>query len=72
VQRITAFCSAGTAVVQIESPAATVLWDVPAAAAHDLSFPIAWTGAPNTAIVVKLGACGLGNTGTLSVIADRW
>lgn len=72
VYRITARCSAGTAALQIESPAATVLWDVAAAATHDFVFSTGWTGATNTAVVVTLAACGASNTGTLSVEADRW
>lgn len=74
---LTAYCGAGataTPAVQVESPGGTVLWSAPGvgttAFSHRWDVPL--TAATNTAMVVTLGACGAGVTGTLAVQADRW
>lgn len=75
---INAYCSAGTATLTV-TDGGTTIWatngaEVPSTAATRFvkQWPTALTGATNSAMVVTLGTCGVGNTGTLAVQASRW
>ncbi len=72
---VTAFCSAGSASL-IVADGVTTIWQTPAGAVGTGTFSSAWTvGLTATTaanIVVTLSTCGAGNTGTLSVQADRF
>jgi len=75
VYSVSAFCSAGSATITITDNAVTK-WPTPAGTVGTSLFaaawPVAWTGATNSPVVVTLSTCGPGNTGTLSVQADRF
>jgi len=75
VYGVSAFCSAGSATITI-TDAAVQKWITPAGAVGTGIFSAAWpvglTGGTNAAVVVTLSTCGVGNTGTLSVQADRF
>jgi hypothetical protein len=72
---VTAFCSAGSASI-IVADGVTTIWQTPAGAVGTGVFSAGWTvGLTATTaanIVVTLSTCGAGNTGTLSVQADRF
>jgi len=73
--RVDAYCSAGTAQLTV-ADGATTIWQTPAAAVGTTMFTTTWptplTGSVNTNMTITLGTCGVGNTGTLIVQADRW
>jgi len=76
VYRIEANCSAGASSVTVTDGGTTV-WstlagEVGAAARFRQQFTPALTGGTNSAVVITLAACGVGNTGTLIVHADRY
>lgn len=68
-----AFCSAGTATLTI-TDGGTQIWSSVSGAVGTSVFTKAWnpslTGTISANLVVTLGTCGGGNTGTLSVQAD--
>jgi hypothetical protein len=72
---IDAYCSAGASSLTVQD-GATTIWRTPATEVGTTLFSRTWpvplTGTPNTAMTITLGTCGVGNTGTLSVQADRW
>ena len=73
---VTAYCSAGTAQLTV-AVGGTNVWQSPATAIGTTMTSIAWTpvaltGTVGAALVVTLGTCGAGNTGTLAVQGDRW
>lgn len=76
VYRVDARCSAGTATVTITDNGVTV-WSTSTGAVSTTNATNQWnppltsTGA-NQAMVITLGTCGGGNTGTLIVQGDRW
>ena len=72
---VTVRCSAGSANLTVSS-GGTQVWSSDAAFVSTTSRAVAWTPVPLTtatggALVVTLGACGAGNTGTLDVQADQ-
>ncbi|MGH7252896.1 MAG: WD40/YVTN/BNR-like repeat-containing protein, partial [Nitrospiraceae bacterium] len=73
--RLDARCSAGTAQLTVQDGAATI-WTTPAATVGTAQFATTWgpglTGTTNTALTITLSTCGVGNTGTLIVQADRF
>lgn len=74
--KVTARCSAGTSALTVQSPSGTTIWSTATGAVGTTNVTEAWstglTGATNTAIVVTLATCGVGNTGTLAVQGDRY
>jgi hypothetical protein len=70
-----AFCSVGTSNVTI-TDGGTTIWKTPAVEITTVrtavAFPVALTGATNSAVVITLATCGGGNTGTLMTQADRF
>jgi len=70
-----AFCSAGTSTLTI-TDGGTTIWSTTAGEITTARFQRTWspglTGATNSAVVVTLGTCGPGNTGTVHVQADRF
>lgn len=76
VYRVTARCSAGTATLTITDNGTTVFSTASGAISTSNTtetWPVPLTSvAANTAMVVTLGTCGGGNTGTLIVQGDRW
>lgn len=74
LRQIAAFCSAGTAGLTVTDGGTTV-WLTPATAVGTTLFTHQWntglSGTTGANIVVTLSTCGGGNTGTLSVQADR-
>jgi hypothetical protein len=76
VYSVSAFCAAaGTATLTIVD-GATTIYQLPAAGVgiteKRVEWPVGLTGAVNSAVVVTLTTCGAGNTGTLTVQADRF
>lgn len=73
--RVDARCSAGTSALTVQD-GATTIWSTVAAAITTAQFATTWapglTGTTNTAMTVTLATCGVGNTGTLTVQADRF
>jgi len=73
--KMSARCSAGTAAVDVDDGASQI-WSTSAAEVTTTNLTERWnpglTGTTNTAMTITLGACGAGNTGTLSVQADRF
>jgi hypothetical protein len=75
VYKLTGRCSAGTSSLTVQD-GATTIWSTPAGAVGTSNFTESWnpgltmTTAANG--VVTLAACGVGNTGTLTVQADRF
>jgi hypothetical protein len=74
--RLDARCSAGSASLTVESPSGTTIWSSLATEVGTTRFSVAWnpglSGAANVAVIVTLGTCGVANTGTLTVQADRY
>jgi hypothetical protein len=72
---VQAFCSAGTASLTV-TDGGTTIWATPAAAVGTAQFLREWatglTAATGNTLVVTLGACGVGNTGTLTVQASQF
>jgi len=70
-----AFCSAGTAELTI-TDGGTTKWGTLPAEVTTARFEKRWepglTGATNSQVIVNLTTCGVGNTGTLHVQADRF
>lgn len=68
-------CSAGTSSITIADGGITI-WSTAGAEVgtnnFTRQFPVALTGLTNSAVTVTLAACGVGNTGTLMVQADRF
>jgi len=75
VYSVTAACSAGNADLNIDD-GATTIWHTAsnsiAAVAIQYLFPVPLTLTTGAAGAVTLGSCGAGNTGHISVQADRW
>lgn len=73
--QIEGICSAGTANILVQD-GGTTIWSSTAAEVTTTRFVKTWTpgltGSVNTAMTITLSACGVGNTGTLTVAADRW
>lgn len=72
--KVTARCSAGTAVLTVKD-GATQIWSTPAAAVGTSNFTEAWQTAltsSTASLVVTLGTCGVSNTGTLDVQASSF
>ena len=72
---VSAYCSAGSATITV-SDAGTNIFTTPSGFVATTLTSIAWTpaaltGAVGHAIIITLGTCGAGNTGTLTVQADR-
>jgi len=72
---VDASCSAGTSSVTVQD-GATTIWSTTATEVGTSRLRVTWnpglTGTTNTAMTVTLAACGVGNTGTLAVQADRF
>lgn len=74
---VTVRCSAGTASVTVkDGVGGTVIWSSDAAFANTAISAIGWTSSPlasstNNGMDIVLGACGVGNTGTLDVQASQ-
>lgn len=68
-------CSAGTSTVTITDGGTTV-WSTTAGAIGTSDGGAVWmvpeSRSVGGTVVVTLGACGVGNTGTLNVQADQW
>lgn len=75
VYTIDARCSAGTSNLTI-TDGGTTIWSTAAAEVGVVNFRREWptglTGAVNSAVVITLATCGVGNTGTLIVQADKY
>lgn len=73
--RVDARCSAGTSNVKVEDGATTIFTTTAAEVTTTrltLQWTVGLTGTVNTAMTVTLATCGVGNTGTLTVEADRY
>lgn len=74
LRAIDARCSAGTASVTVDD-GATTIWSSAADEVGTTRFretwPVALTGDTGNTMTVTLSTCGAGNTGTLTVQADR-
>jgi hypothetical protein len=72
---LTAFCSAGTATLNYDIGGPT-LWSTSTAQIGTSTFAVAWTTGYTFAVgfspTVRLTSCGIGNTGTLYIHADRY
>ena len=70
-----AYCSAGSATLTIQD-GATTIWASPAGligtVLTSVTWPVGLSAATAANLVVTLGACGVGNTGTLNVQAARF
>jgi hypothetical protein len=75
VYNVHAFCSAGTSTLTV-TDGGTTIWGTLAGEITTARFEKRWepglTGATNSAVVITLATCGVGNTGTLHVQADRF
>lgn len=75
IQSVDAWCSAGTSSITI-TDGGTQIWSTVAAevtTAHlRYTWPVSLTGQRSNAVVITLATCGVGNTGTLAVQADRF
>lgn len=74
--KVAARCSAGTSSLTVQYPSGTTRWSTEAAEVTTVNFTERWnpglTTTANTAMVITLATCGVGNTGTLMVQADRF
>jgi hypothetical protein len=72
---IEARCSAGTSGLTI-TDGGTTIWSTVGTEVGVVNFTRQWrtglTGTTNSQVVITLAACGVGNTGTLSIVADRF
>jgi hypothetical protein len=75
VHGVEARCSAGTSGLTI-TDGGTTIWSTVATEVGVVNFTRQWrtalTGTTNSQVVVTLATCGVGNTGTLSINADRF
>jgi hypothetical protein len=75
VYNVHGFCSAGTSTLAV-TDGGTTIWGTTAGEIGTTRFEKRWepglTGATNSAAVITLATCGVGNTGTLHVQADRF
>jgi len=74
IYRIEAWCSFGTATLDIDTT--SQVWTSQTGEVGTTAFIKKWqpglTMAPNTAVTITLSSCGVSNTGTLIVQADRY
>lgn len=75
VWTIDALCSAGSAQITV-TDGGTTIWQTTATEVTTTRFVKSWNAAPltaatNQALVITLGTCGVGNSGTLAVQADK-
>lgn len=75
VYSVDAVCSAGDSEITITNGGSNIWHSLTGEVTTvplRLTWPVALTGATNSAVVITLASCGVGNTGTLIVQADRF